>query len=121
MIKAILFAVALGSAASAASAAPLLNQSHAGRRSGSLTQEVRVVCEENGVCYRPPERRPGRQVGLWRRRLLRALCRARQLWRAGKTLQHDPFLVPLVELTAGLDHGSPGVTGVRPACGRLFG
>ena len=57
MIKAILFAVAVGSAASGASAAPLLNQSHTVVGS-ALTQEVKVVCEENGVCYRPPTRRP---------------------------------------------------------------
>ena len=64
MIKAILFAVAVGSAASGASAAPLFNQSHTVVGS-SLTQEVKVVCEENGVCYRPPTRPAGRTVGLW--------------------------------------------------------
>jgi hypothetical protein len=55
MIKAILFAVAVGSVASSASAAPLLNQANA-VVGPSLTQEVRIVCEENGVCYRPPGR-----------------------------------------------------------------
>jgi hypothetical protein len=56
MIKAILFAVAIGSTASGASAAPLLNQANT-VVGPSLTQEVRVVCEENGVCNRPPGRR----------------------------------------------------------------
>ena len=56
MMKAILFAAALGSAASAASAAPLLNQAHMVAGPASLAQEVRVVCEANGVCYRPPGR-----------------------------------------------------------------
>ena len=65
MMKAILFAVALGSAASAASATPLLNQAHGVSGPASLTQVVWVVCEANGVCYRPPGRAPGRQMGLW--------------------------------------------------------
>jgi hypothetical protein len=57
MMKAILFAAAAGSAVSGASAAPLLSQTHA-PLAPLLTQEVRVVCEENGTCYRPPTRRP---------------------------------------------------------------
>jgi hypothetical protein len=56
MKKIILLAVALGSAASAASAAPLFNQAQAIAGPASLTHEVRVVCEANGVCYRPPGR-----------------------------------------------------------------
>jgi hypothetical protein len=55
MMKKILLAVVLGSAASAASAAPLFNQTHAAA-GPSLAQEVRVICEANGVCYRPPGR-----------------------------------------------------------------
>ncbi len=52
-MKAILLAVALGSAASAASAAPLLNQAAPVTGPAPLLQEVKVVCEANGVCYRP--------------------------------------------------------------------
>jgi hypothetical protein len=55
-MKAILLALALGSAASAASAAPLLNQAAPVTGPAPLVQEVKVVCEANGVCYRPPGR-----------------------------------------------------------------
>jgi hypothetical protein len=34
----------------------LLNQAHTVAGPASLTQEVRVICEANGVCYRPPGR-----------------------------------------------------------------
>lgn len=55
-MKAILFALVVGSAASGASAAPLLNQANS-VIGPSLTQEVKIVCDANGLCYRPPGRR----------------------------------------------------------------
>ena len=64
MMKAILFAVALGSAASARVGGSPVESGPYGRGPASLTQEVRVVCEANGVCYRPPKA-AGRQMGLW--------------------------------------------------------
>ena len=56
MWKTILFTVAVGSLASSASAMPVLNQANSIARP-SIVEDVKVVCDESGQCYRPPGRR----------------------------------------------------------------
>jgi hypothetical protein len=52
----IILAAVVISAASSASAAPLFDRDLA--RPSTMIQEVRIVCEESGQCYRVPARRP---------------------------------------------------------------
>jgi hypothetical protein len=47
--------VALGLVSTSAMSAPLLNQSGSMPRP-TLATDVRIVCDESGVCYRPPGR-----------------------------------------------------------------
>ena len=42
---------------SSAFSTPLLNQANSVARP-TLAANVKIVCEENGVCYRPPSRHP---------------------------------------------------------------
>jgi hypothetical protein len=55
-MRAMLFAAVVVSAASSASAMPLLD-GHLATRS-AMVENVKIVCEESGQCYRPAGRRP---------------------------------------------------------------
>jgi hypothetical protein len=57
MIRAVLFAFALGSFATTASAMVPINQGEAFPRLQTVEQS-RIICERDGRCYRPPGRRP---------------------------------------------------------------
>ena len=57
MTKALLLALALGSFATAASAMVPLNQAKAFPPLQKFEQ-VKIVCEQDGYCYRPRGRRP---------------------------------------------------------------
>jgi hypothetical protein len=56
-MRTILFSLLAGvSLVTNASAAPLLNQPNS-VAALSIAENVKIVCEENGQCYRPPGRR----------------------------------------------------------------
>jgi hypothetical protein len=52
-----LSAVLLGMLSTTAFAAPLLNQANSIARP-ALAENVRIICEQSGVCYRAPGPRP---------------------------------------------------------------
>jgi hypothetical protein len=54
-MRTILYSLAAAFVFTSASAAPLLNQANV-VAAPSLTEKVRIVCEANGYCYRPPGR-----------------------------------------------------------------
>jgi hypothetical protein len=48
--------VAIALFSSPAFSAPLFNEASSMARPAALASNVKIVCEENGVCYRPPGR-----------------------------------------------------------------
>jgi hypothetical protein len=57
MVRAALLALVIGSAGSSAVALPALTPDHSMARPDPIV-EVKIVCAEDGQCYRPPRRRP---------------------------------------------------------------
>jgi hypothetical protein len=62
MKRMIIATVFVGLFSTAAFSAPLLNQANSIARPSTLAENVRVVCEENGVCYRVGPRPVARWV-----------------------------------------------------------
>jgi hypothetical protein len=57
MLRAALFSIVIGSVGSSAVALPALTPAHLTARPDHLV-EVKIICSEGGICYRPPRRRP---------------------------------------------------------------
>jgi hypothetical protein len=62
MKRMIIATVFVGLFSTAAFSAPLLNQANSIARPSTLAENVRVVCEENGACYRVGPRPVARWV-----------------------------------------------------------
>ena len=54
-MRAIFYSLAVASVVSSASGAPLLNQASPIAKA-SVAENVKIVCEADGFCYRPPGR-----------------------------------------------------------------
>jgi hypothetical protein len=57
MVRAALFALVVGSVGSSALALPVAPQAHFAAQPDRFT-EVKIICTEDGICDRPPGRRP---------------------------------------------------------------